>query len=350
MSNSTQALGRVPTTRSTTLATPAYYICLIKMDTFEQYMFVYLFRCFIRPAICVLGFSLNMFCIAILRRNGLHKQPNILLCGQIIADSIYLLFGLNYSSIIQMFGPNRLYPAYCGLQYNETLDYSLLISQIIFKFSASLGFYASTLIPILITLERLMAIFRPMAFKAVVTTRITKIAVISSFIVWIPWILCDLSFHRILSAKLSSTITFMELVPQDSPAANVVAVMTVFVVNSGVSFFTLAAVTIGCCIISIKMSIALKQRRRLTTSQSKLTWSPRTTRTLLVTCFIFVVIHGTITICASITDSLQRIQYFFVNDIKYYIYPINASSNLFVCILTNKKLLHNLKNILRIAK
>ncbi|KAI8795935.1 G-protein coupled receptor [Biomphalaria glabrata] len=343
----TKAFGHTVATMSDMFTTPGFYmICAIRVEA-EQYIFIFLMNCIIRPAVCCTGLVSNVISLAILKRSGLHKPSNILLLGLVVADSLYLLSGLNYAAIINMFGPDKLNPYICVYQYDYALDYFLLISDLVITFIGSWGFFASTVIPILITLERLLALFRPMTFKSSITTKRTTIAVTCSFLIWLPWMLSWNSFYVILSVKITQTVTFMNLWIPDSKLTYILSILRLYVINNVVSFLTIAFITLGCCIIWIKMILVLRLKRKLASSRNKQYWSPRTTRTLVLTCVVFAVTHGASSVGGIMSTRFSGMPFYFLNEARHLIYPLNASSSLFVYILSNKKLYKNLRAILR---
>ncbi|KAK0067696.1 G-protein coupled receptor [Biomphalaria pfeifferi] len=82
-------------------------------------------------------------------------------------------------------------------------------------------------------------------------------------------------------------------------------VMCGFHYSEGINYFLLYSmiVTFGNIVLGIKVSAALKKRRSLTSSQ-KMSWSPRTTRTLMLTCFFFVISTATGTIMTQMDNNL----------------------------------------------
>ncbi|KAK0067947.1 G-protein coupled receptor [Biomphalaria pfeifferi] len=166
----------------TTLSYEAYYVCWFQTSSYEEYITYLGMMCYVNPAVSFVGLISNMISLAILRRSGLHKPSNILLFGLVIADSMCLSTTLNYGIILFYFGPNKPFSRLCGFQYVDSLNVYLAVTSIIMEFIGFWGQYVNTWIPILITLERLLAIFRPMTFKSIVTKRRT--------------IALQLSFHK----------------------------------------------------------------------------------------------------------------------------------------------------------
>ncbi|KAK6960455.1 G-protein coupled receptor [Biomphalaria glabrata] len=354
MNNATQLVDTSVKAVSPPPCVAQFVVCqgIVHLDSALHYTIFYILLCYVRPAMCFLGFIANSMSLAILQRNGLYKQSNILLFGLVIADSAYLVSGMNFAMIISYFGPNKLYPTLCGYQYEEVLDYFLQISNILINIIGTWGHFASTTIPVLITLERILALFKPINFKALVTANKTTALVICSFVVWLPWIFLTFSSTVIYKVKLTPTVTYMLALAQKSDLISHVSVIDKYFIRNVVSFTTLAFITFGCGAIWVKMKLTLKQRRKIASSRNNSSWSPRTTRTLVLTCFIFVLVHG----MASLTANLSlfyagRCAYslhFFLNEGGLFIYPINASSSLFIYVLSNKKLYQDLKMILRI--
>nr|KAI8737108.1 putative G-protein coupled receptor [Biomphalaria glabrata] len=349
MNNVTQAIGQVVTTMLTrpTSSTSGYYICWFKADSAEQYMFIYSMMCYVNPAVSIFGFTANMMSLAILQRNGLHKPSNILLFSLVIADSMCLMTTLNYGQIILFFGPNKPFPIYCGFQYEDSVGYFLAISSAIFNTIGWWGHYTSTILPFLITLERILAIFRPLTFKAVVTTAKTGIAVICPFILCLIYTLTENSYFEISKIRLTKTVNWIALVDNIPKFFEPVEI---YFFDGFLSWFSVAFITFGCLTIWIKVKNTLKQRRNLTSSRNKLTWSPRTTRTLILTCLIFSLTRGACSLFFTLYVCYNETQMHARNQLGLFLYAINASNSLFVYILSNRKLCQNFKSIMHISK
>ncbi|KAI8791110.1 G-protein coupled receptor [Biomphalaria glabrata] len=324
-----------------------YYFCSEKAESVVQYMYVFVSMSYVHPALSVLGMTANTICLVILRRDGLHKPTNILLFGLVVADNMSLLLQSNYAAIIALFQPNKYLPLLCGFQLDSTLDYFLISSQIVFYFVGMLGCNAGTSLPILITLERLLAIFRPMTFKELVTAKKAMFAVIACFVIWLPWTISYCSYIYIYKFNLPANIDWMTMF-FDPP--EIFKFLEIYVIEFTQCFGSLLFITSGCIVILIKVKKTLKQRKKLTSIQGQLSWSPRTTRTLLLTCLVFSVTHAVRALIfvfyvpQTYGESLVKSQ---IGDA---VYIINASSNLLIYILSNKKLYHTFKSLFCIKK
>ncbi|KAI8776922.1 G-protein coupled receptor [Biomphalaria glabrata] len=349
MSNVTQTTGP----GMTTLANSSlfdYYFCTDKADSAEQLQFIYVMMCFFLPGLFLVGFVANMISLVILKRNGLHKPSNILLFGLVVADNISLLVQINYAKILTFYGPNKLFPALCGFQYDKNVNDFLAISFAVFNTISMWGRFTSTCLPVLITLERLYAIFRPLTFKAVVTVKKTAIAVICSYLFWLPWVLAISAFYKISTRKLTENVSRTVLKFTSLEVIEILDRIQVYFLEPLHSWVPISFITTGCVIIWIKVKVTLRRRRNLTSSQNKLSWSPRTTRTLVLTCLVFSLTRGADALCFALIPVDVPVLGYLVNQIGFFLYAINASSNLFVYILSNKKFLNIFKAMMHISR
>ncbi|KAI8776923.1 G-protein coupled receptor [Biomphalaria glabrata] len=347
MSNNTKATSQEVTTLANS-SVYDYYFCWFKADSAEQLQFIYVMMCFILPGLFLVGFVANMISLVILKRNGLHKPSNILLFGLVVADNISLLVLINYAKIITYFGPDKLLPTLCGFQYGENVNDLLAISVAINNALSMWGRFTSTCLPVLITLERLYAIFKPMTFKAVVTVKRTTTAVICSYIFWLPWVLIINSFCKIFTRQETVSVVYLRFISQE--LEGILDRIQVYFLEPLHSWVPISFITIGCVIIWIKVKVTLRRRRNLTSSQNKLSWSPRTTRTLVLTCLIFSLTRGADALCFALIPVEVKVLSTLANQIGFFLYSINASSNLFVYILSNKKFLNIFKAMWHISK
>ncbi|KAI8785553.1 G-protein coupled receptor [Biomphalaria glabrata] len=342
--------GILLTTTSTTTTNQVYYylLCRFISDSYLQYMFVYAMWCFVNPGISILGLVANMLSLEILRRSGLHKPSSILLFGLVIADSMCLFITMNYGLIVLYYGPNKRYPILCGFQYTDAANYFLAVSVPIFLCIGYWGRYVNTLIPILITLDRLLAVFKPMTFKSLITAKRTLIVVLLSFLLWFPWTLFYCAWNRI-EARTVGTVSYVYFgigkIFQEN--MELVTMLEQYVIDTLISWIPLTIIILGCGVLSIKIKMALLKRKALTSSGTKITWSRRTTRTLMLTCLIFTVTHVAVSFILYFCPMETQMQVFVRNQLLNLFYALNASSNLLVYITSDGKLLDIFLKIIR---
>ncbi|KAK6960456.1 G-protein coupled receptor [Biomphalaria glabrata] len=302
---------RVLVSTSMPTSTPPPFVdhmCDVFMDT-NLYQVLTILRCYVRPAVCLLGFSANTISLTVLRRNGLHKQANTLLLGLVVADSLYLISGMNFAEVVSALGSNNKdFPPNLSFQNFKALDYFLLTCDLAISNIGHWGLITSTIIPFLITGERLLAIYRPTTYKTLVTANRVKIVVICSFLVCLPWVLSASSFSVLVKVKLKNTVTLLALRIPASQCTHIPSVVGLYVISSTLSFINIAVVTLGCSIIWVKVQLTLTNRRKLTSPRSQHVRSLRTTRTLILACFMSAVTHGATSVCAIYTMEQSNLQ------------------------------------------
>ncbi|KAI8785552.1 G-protein coupled receptor [Biomphalaria glabrata] len=321
--------------------------CWSELESQEQYVYLNVMFSYIFPTVSILGFIANGMSLAILRRSGLDKPSNVLLFGVVIADTMCLCLTFNFTPSLILFGPNKPYPIHCGLQYDESLDYFLLFSSLILTFFGFCGLYTSTAIPVLITFERLLAVFTPLKFRNVVTIRRTVIVVVSSFIFWVPVSVFYNTYSSILIEPMPGNVKYAVSYFGDFYYENkaIIELVQFLVMDFFASWIPLSIIILGCSVLWVKVKITLLKRQHLTLSQSKIPWSPRTTRTLVLSCAIFAVTHGLASMLQFILPSQTIVQYEIKASIFYILYALNSSSNFFVYVASNSKLYQIFINI-----
>lgn len=335
MENSSQRIAQEFT--NTTSSSEGYYVCWLKADSYEEYMTLLIMKCYVNPFVSFVGFVSNMISLAILRHSGLHKPSHLLLFSLVVADTMCLTSTLNYGMIIFYFGPDKFSPRLCGFQYDLVVNVYLTISSICMEFFAYWGQCVNSWIPVLITLERLLAIFKPMAFKSIVTKKRTLSLILFSFLFWLPW--------HVYSYQLVHVVerTYQEKIYLVVGYENYNDMMLMNLIEGKIlehlkSSIPVILIIVGCFCLYIKIGISIRNRSKLTTSYNSRLSSTRTTRTLMLTCFIFVVTQLMYIALMSIEMSVFEIHYIVRNEFVYLCNNINASSNLFVYITSNKKL------------
>uniref|UniRef100_A0A2C9M5G7 G-protein coupled receptors family 1 profile domain-containing protein n=1 Tax=Biomphalaria glabrata TaxID=6526 RepID=A0A2C9M5G7_BIOGL len=325
----------------------SYYLCVFKANSLEDLLLLYSIQCYVNPILSLLGLIANSISLVILKRSGFHKPSNILLFGLVIADNMCLLTTMNYGLIVFYFGPNKFYPMLCGFQDDENLNLFLAYSLQIFLFVGYWGRSVNTLIPALITIERLLAVFKPLKFRRIVTRTRTTAAVTIAFMFWLPWTLFYEAINVTLSIRLLNHViwTIVALGNVYSSNKNIIDFMELYVVDFCVSWFPLVVIVTGCSVLFLKVKLTLRRRRHLT-SRQKLEWSPRTTRTLLLTCVIFALTHSASSVLHYTCPMDSQVRVFIRNQFIHLLYLINASSNFVVYITSNKQFSNIFSNMI----
>ncbi|KAH9508076.1 hypothetical protein Btru_052769 [Bulinus truncatus] len=285
-----------------------------------------------------IGFVSNIVSLAILRRSGLHKPSNVLLLGMVVADNMCLMITMNYAAAIMNFGPDKAYPGLCGFQYSDTLNYFLIVSGEFFSFVGHWGRYASTSISVFITVERLLAIFKPMNFKSIVTVRNAFISVLFSYAFWLPWNLFLHCLDSFVGMRLQEGQQWVVVVWGDLFTNNQYFIEMFYycVVEGFALWFPFFFVCLGSFALMIKIKIATRERRKLTASEEKKKTPSKTTRTLLTTCLVFSMTHVANCVLVYVIPNETVIHQLLRKHLSYFMYVINASASLLIYVTTNK--------------
>ncbi|KAK6958843.1 G-protein coupled receptor [Biomphalaria glabrata] len=314
-----------------------YYICGVPSRMLEQINIYFVLMCFVKPAMSILGITANIISLQILRLSGLHKPSNILLFSLVIADTLCLGRSINYGAILFWFGPDDVM---CGFRYSEGINYFLLYSMIGMQYFHLWGEMSNTMFPVLITFERLVAVFKPLTFSRIINRRRTIVLVVCAYLIWLPWTLFLPSLYEVGFSPMSQNVTYMRPALSKWFFSNIL-ILNLYDTNVNQTFsntLPLIFVTFGNIVLGIKVSVALKKRRSLTSSQ-KMSWSPRTTRTLMLTCFIFVISTATGTIMTQMDNNLIEdvASYYVRREVRILLLQINSSSSLFIYIASNRR-------------
>ncbi|KAH9500509.1 hypothetical protein Btru_072105 [Bulinus truncatus] len=317
-------------------------------DTTPQLILYKVVFCFVNPVLAVTGFGANMLSIAILRHSGLNRPSNILLLALVVADSMSQMLIMNYGLIIELFGPDMEFPVQCGWQYDIEINYFLLVSHIMFFFFGTWGQYVSSSIPVIITLERFLAVYMPITFKSVVTVKTSILCATFVFIFWLPWVVFYLGLFQ--ASTQSSKIMLFSRTASLLSDETIFTLFYYYICDNLSSWFPESLVIVGCVIIGIKVKITLSQRRQLTSSMRPVKWSSKTTKTLLATCAVFSMTRSTGSICNYLISENDPLTYYIKKTFIDLLFLINSSSNLFVYVISDNKLLVIFKCILHLNK
>ncbi|KAH9495256.1 hypothetical protein Btru_016197 [Bulinus truncatus] len=319
-----------------------------KSSSINDILILKILVCYISPLLSLAGFVFNMISVTILAKDGFYRPSNVLLFGLVIADTMCLMMTLNYGMIIVFFGPDKLYSGVCLFQYSEGVNYFLTYSMCVLLFLGTWGRCVNTLIPVLITLERILAIFQPLTFKQFVTQKYVIVSVALSFLFWLPWSLFRYVIFTVVQFRMSDTLVVMTIAESQFFAANrdTVTVVEFNVVDVLISWVPIALVSIGSFSVSVRVRWVLSQRRRITSSLNNITWSPRTTRTLMATCFVFVVTHVIGSLLLLLIGSDKLIKSTITFHVVFLLYTINSSCNLFIYIISNRKFQEIFQNLM----
>ncbi|XP_059167334.1 histamine H2 receptor-like [Physella acuta] len=238
----------------------------------------------VNPVIALFGIVGNLLNCAVLKRSGFQKPSNIFLFSLAIADICALLGAMDVFKFLVQFpkhlplGNNFLEYA-CAEQWQ--VEVLLRMSSLNVVIS-NIGLSTSTCLCVVITLERLLAVFFPLKFAIILTPKRAWIISICVSIFWIGYTsmlfkIFVFSYLQ-LSDVTSCAATYYIHLNTDETALD--TVMGWFS-----SYLSLLIIVTGSAAIFFK--IASIQRKRLKMTSSVSASSLRTTQTLLTVCSVF---------------------------------------------------------------
>ncbi|XP_059139609.1 FMRFamide receptor-like [Physella acuta] len=293
------------------------------------------------PTISVFGIIGNIFSIIILRKHGLRKCSNILLFSLAVSD---LTFLVGFNSV-----PKLLYEIVGdveGFRYSYVESYVLFVFYHVFHIVDYASGGTSLTLPMLITFERVVAVFRPLQFHTIVTPRRTWAAVVFVFAFWYTYFI-HTSFFVTLSYEMNPVLNqsigllarsaYHYANPQNAVILEDVMSYLMMKIPPAVTF-------LGCLIIGIRVRIASSRRQKMTSQTSKEASSNRTTKMLLAVCSVYTVACGILslptyipqymyyTMTSDAPSNFGKIMYQVIN----IVVCINSSVNFVVYVAMNK--------------
>ncbi|KAI8794371.1 FMRFamide receptor [Biomphalaria glabrata] len=303
----------------------------------------------VTPAISVFGITGNVFSMLVLSRHGLRKSSNILLFSLAISD---LTFLIGFNSV-----PKLLYEVSGnaeGFRYSEGVSYTLYILHHVFhNMDYACGGISLTL-PMLITFERLVAVFLPLKFHQIVTPVRTWCAVstISTFW-WVFFIHTSMyaDFSYGFSDRLNQSVGLIVRSSYHYHNTNTVAIL-----EETMSYLMMkippGVTLVGCIAIGVKVKMASAKRRKMSSSTSGES-SRRTTKMLLAVCAVYTVTCGILslptfipqymayTMTSDAPSNLGKVMYQVIN----IIVCINSSYNFIIYVAMNKNFRDTYKSL-----
>lgn len=299
----------------------------------------------VTPAVSILGIIGNTLSLVILAKHGFHKNSNILLFSLAISDILFMI-GIN--------GPPK--PMYewgsGGFQYPELTSRVLYYLYHCFD-SLNWGSGPTSLfIPVLITVERLLAVFLPLRFASIVTPRRTVVAVLTPTVVSYGIQIYIRNWFRFVYVHDSVRNVSVGLAVRTDMYWSQRQVSKVLEMFLNLLIFLVIFVFCGCVAIGIKIKMASNKRLKMTNSvcgkqSGKL--EPRTSRTtkmLLCLCLFYTVACAPIGLPAFMPgfmvfplyteDPNFRSVGVFIYHVYKLIFSINASVNFVIYVVMSK--------------
>ncbi|KAK3751126.1 hypothetical protein RRG08_039131 [Elysia crispata] len=309
--------------------------CTIYCDIpFQQAKFIiWLFSVIVIPSVSLVGLFGNISSILVLYRQGLNKSSNILLMAMAVADIFFLLGTNNILDNWRTFYKTRI-------SYDQARAFYFV--HMFQNFSMELGNGMSVLLAVLVTLERMVAVYLPLKFTSIIRPWRTRIAVVLVLLIALfkaGW--GFLVFEFFYNEKRG--------VPRIKWTAFYQNQKVFFTHLMGaydyiLGFIPVMTVCVGCILIGVKVSIAAANRAKMLTSSGgeralnqKQPRNSRTTLTLLSVCVLFTCTLG-VGFCLEtlMTSELTWKYYILRYKVTFLLYAINSSSNFIIYVGMNK--------------
>lgn len=254
----------------------------------------------ITPSISILGITGNVLSIMILTRQGLQKCSNILLISLAFADLCYLVGFNNIPKILyDTQGRGRFL-------YSEKVSHFLYVFYFVF-FLLDYGMgYLTLTIPMLITVERLVAVFMPLKFSFIITPTRTWIVLIIIAIYSLSYMTYSCFWYEFkyeFDVELNRTVGIMarsERFFRDQHAIG--ALEEIYFSIKVQPIFTL----VGCVLIIIKVKLASKKRQEMISNSNANNTKKsvsKTTQILLSVCLVYIFVCAVIALPAYIPEN-----------------------------------------------
>ncbi|CAG5131524.1 unnamed protein product [Candidula unifasciata] len=280
----------------TTEATPVLFISFEMYRLISRICYYALF-----PCIGVIGILGNVTNIVILARQGFRKCSNILLFSLSVSDCLFLI-GVNNI-------PIQLYLEYSKFRFSETLNSMCFVLYMICSCANDFGLFSSVIIPVLITDERILAIFYPFQAYVILTPRLTVIVLSCLYIVDGIFCLYAVPLSYQLQNVLINDVVVGVIGPSDMRKIHErsgVKQVIDQIVNYMTGVIPISLVTLGCIVIGLRIVQITNRRRQLTSSQvtaSSKHGITKTTKTLLKICLLYIVFYGSTFIASFVLQS-----------------------------------------------
>ncbi|XP_005096734.1 G-protein coupled receptor daf-37-like [Aplysia californica] len=274
--------------------------------------------------------------ICVLLRQGFDKSYNVLMAALALADSSFLsaMFAYGFVSAAGFRYPPKVTTFhFVFFEILRVLDYG--------------GGWTSFTLPLLITSERLLAVFFPMSISRLVSPRKTFVSVLA-----VAGVLYGMMIYLVVLSSLGYDLTSVSNNASSSPGYIELAVFrnsldsTAAITSfSTVLFgpFPICYVFTGCVVLSLKIKMASRRRSQLTRGHSKQSGSAtRVTGTLLVVCLFYTVcstfvflLHSDV-IRSLYSGADQGLTEVVLQEVVNVVALLNSSVNFLIYIVMNK--------------
>ncbi|KAI8785575.1 G-protein coupled receptor [Biomphalaria glabrata] len=320
--------------------------------TAEDERTFFLMKCYINPSVSAVSLLLNLLSVMVFVKSGLRKPTNIFLFALSLADTMSQAMSLNFAQILRYFGPEKPFPQIKAWQYPYTTSYVLFVCEMLWNFVGEWGMYVQSSIPVLISAERILAVFWPLKFRQWVTCKFASVVVTLAYVFWLPWIITfenNYTFwffeiqHYYFASRVESQFSIDNL--------SLILFFSIKFFQNLSSWVPVALVMALCVAIAVKVKLTLNKRQLLTTSGDSKRWSTKTTRALVSVCIFFALTHGVYCIIVNVYAYDLENATFKSNLVGEYLRLIlcaNKVCNFFVYVWFNDNFKRCLKGMLKI--
>ncbi|CAL1534738.1 unnamed protein product, partial [Lymnaea stagnalis] len=241
------------------------------------------------PVVSLPGMIGNISSLIVLYRHGFKKTSNILLAALSLADSFYLVGVNNIPGLIHAYSAGR------GFHFSQEVSYLLYGLYQFYRLLELWGNWCSLTLPVLITLERLVAVYFPFQFPSLVTSTRTWVAVFVFCVIWLPvnvyyFFLEDLVFVQQGNEIVGRIVSMRSCANEDIYASVKKAAI---ILSEPIPIFL---VVMGCITVGVRVRMANRKRKKMISvvvAVQKAAPAYRTTWTLMLVCIAYTVTIGT---------------------------------------------------------
>ncbi|KAI8779554.1 G-protein coupled receptor [Biomphalaria glabrata] len=134
----------------------------------------------------------------------------------------------------------------------------------------------------IITIERIFAVYFPVTFTRIVNVKSVTASCGIAYIIWLPYAIVQTFYRRLDYIQLSSgnKVAFITSTEFLIKNFSILYTLSAYALEALASWVPICFISLGCVLIGIKVYVSISHRRKLTNVSKKHNWSPRTTRTL----------------------------------------------------------------------
>lgn len=303
------------------------------------------------PVICIAGIMGNITSAIVIVKSGLRNPTNIFLFGLAVADVLCLIDVLN----VQVYVYRRI--EYCSgwfdyLPFPYEPAFAVWIFYVTFYIINSLGGRMSITVTVIITLERMVAVFFPLNFSRIITPTRAWQALTCATLFWLPWIIFQgfwFKFYHIHLGNEGGDLYLGLTLTSDLFKRFDYFYFNSTVINHLTHTIPLILVTAGSLAIGIKVRINNRKRQKIILTTHMERSSSRTTKTLLMVCLLFSITR----FCYVIRDlpwftgfdPVWKDVTLLYSIIRERILDMNSACNFFIYVVFNARFRKILKNL-----